>query len=299
MKKIVSLLMAALITLGACSAAFALEVGESRVVLGANLTDEQKAEAYAYFGIAPENTVELTVTNGDERMYFEGKLPDEKLGRVALSCICFVVKPEGSGLNIRTHNINYCTAEMYRSALTSAGITDADIMVWAPYELSGTAALTGIYKAYEDMTGRLLDSYAKDLGIEELIATGQLAEYVGSADALSIINDMKKILDETMDMSDADVMQRIRDVAADYDVTLDDEQTKQVFRLCRQFEGLSAEEIQQRLVNMAKAAQKAQSFGEVLSNAFESVAEFFRSIGEFFAEVWNHWFGGNNVDMEN
>ena len=286
--------MAALITLGACSAAFALEVGESRVVLGANLTDEQKAEAYAYFGVDPSQTVELTVTNGDERMYFAGKLPDERLGRVALSCIYFVVKPEGSGLNIRTHNINYCTAQMYSNALTSAGITDADIIVWAPYELSGTAALTGIYKAYEDMTGRLLDSYAKDLGIEELIATGELAEYVGSADALSIINDLKKILDETKNMSDADVMQRIRDIGEDYDVTLNDEQCDQIFRLCRQFEGLSAEEIQQRLVNMAKAAQKAQSFGEKLTNAFESVAEFFRQVGEFFAEIYNKWFGGSD-----
>ena len=293
MKKIVSLLMAALIALGACSSAFALEVGESRVVLGANLTDEQKAEAYAYFGVDPAQTVELTVTNGDERMYFAGKLPDERLGRVALSCIYFVVKPEGSGLNIRTHNINYCTAQMYSNALTSAGITDADIIVWAPYELSGTAALTGIYKAYEDMTGRLLDSYAKDLGIEELIATGELAEYVGSADALSIINDLKKILDETKNMPDEDVMQRIRDIAQDYEVTLDDEQCKQIFRLCRQFEGLSAEEIQQRLVNMAKAAQKAQSFGEVLTNAFESVAEFFRQVGEFFSEIFEKWFGGS------
>lgn len=294
MKKTVSLLLAAIITLGICSSAFALDVGESRVVLGANLTDAQKAEAYSYFGIEPSQTVELTVTNGDERMYFEGKLPDERLGRVALSCIYFVVKPEGSGLNIRTHNINYCTAEMYSNALTSAGITDADIIVWAPYELSGTAALTGIYKAYEDMTGRLLDSYAKELGIEELIATGELAEYVGSEDALAIIRDLKKILDETKDMSDADVMQRIRDIAADYDVTLNDEQAGQIFRLCRQFEGLSAEEIQKRLVNMTKAAQKWQNFGDVLSNAFESVADFFRQVGEFFAEIFDKWFGGNN-----
>lgn len=298
MKRIIALFLAALFTVFACSAAFALEVGESRVVLGANLTAEQKAEAYNYFGIAPENTVELTVTNGDERMYFEGKLPDERLGRVALSCIYIVKTAEGSGLNIQTCNINYCTAEMYRSALTSAGITDANIMVWAPYQLSGTAALTGIYKAYEDITGRLLDDYAKDLGIEELIATGELAEYIGSDEALAIINDVKNILDETKGMSDEDVMQKIRDIAADYQVSLTDDQLKQVFTLCRMFEGLSAEEIQQRLVGMAKAAQKAQSFGQVLTNAFESVAEFFRSVGEFFARVWNNWFGGNNVETE-
>lgn len=298
MKRFVSLLLAALFIMGACTAAFALEQGESRAAIGANLTADQKAEAYRYFGVEPENTVELTVTNADERMYFEGKLPDERLGRVALSCIYIVATGDGSGLNIQTHNINYCTPEMYRNALISAGITDADIKVWAPYEMSGTAALTGIYKAYEDMTGRLLDDYAKDLGIEELIATGELAEYIGSEDALAIINDVKKILDETKGMSDEEVMAKIREIAADYDVELNDEQLNQVYTLCRMFEGLSAEEIQQRLVNMAKAAQKAQSFGEALSNAFESVAEFFRSVGEFFARVWNNWFGGGTSTNE-
>ncbi len=290
MKKFIALLMAALLTLGACTAAFAMEEGESRAALGANLTAEQKAAAYAYFGITPEQTVELIVTNHDERMYFEGKLPDNRLGRVALSCIYIVATAKGSGLNISTHNINYCTAEMYKNALTSAGITDANIVVWAPYEMSGTAALTGIYKAYEDMTGRLLDDYAKDLGIEELIATGELAEYIGSDEALSIINDVKKILDETQKMDDEAVMQRINDIAADYDVTLTDEQQKQIFTLARMFEGLSAEEIQQRLINMTKAAQKWQSFGEILTNAFESVADFFRQVGEFFKEVWDKWF---------
>ena len=290
MKKILALLMAALMTVGAASAAFAMEVGESRVVLGANLTEEQKAAAYAYFGTSPENTVELTVTNHDERMYFEGKLPDERLGRVALSCIYIVARPEGTGLNVSTCNINYCTPEMYRNALASAGITDAYIVVWAPYEMSGTAALTGIYKAYEDMTGKLLDDYAKDLGIEELIATGELAEYLGTDEALSIINEVKKILDETQKMDDDAVMQRIRDIARDYDVTLTDEQQKQIFTLARMFEGLSAEEIQQRLINMTKAAQKWQSFGEILTNMFESVAEFFRQVGEFFTDIYNKWF---------
>ena len=33
---------------------------------------------------------------------------------------------------------------MYKNALTTAGITDADVKVTAPFEASGTAALTGI-----------------------------------------------------------------------------------------------------------------------------------------------------------
>lgn len=43
---------------------------------------------------------------------------------------------------------------MYKNALTTAGITDADIIVAGPKPISGTAALVGIFEAYEAMTGK-------------------------------------------------------------------------------------------------------------------------------------------------
>lgn len=291
MKKFTAIILLAIFSVFACIPAFAMSEGDRRLVLGADLTEDQKAEAIEYFSIAEETPL-LTVTNRDERQYFEGKLPDAKLGHVALSSIYIVAKAPGSGLDIKTHNINYVTPDMYESALISAGITDADISIWAPRPISGTAALTGIYKAYEDMTGRFLDSQAKELGIEELIATGKLAEYVGSEEALSIIRDVKKILDETRHMSDEDVMVKIHGIAEDYNVTLTDEQADQIFRLARMFEGLSAEEIQQRLVNMANAAKDAQSFGETVQGIIRSIGEFIEMIGNFFTDIWNNWFGG-------
>ena len=293
MKRVVSILLAALIVLGVCGTAFAMKEGERRLVLGSDLTDAQRIEAIEYFGVQDQDVQVLFVTNADERQYFEGKLPDKKLGHVALSSIYIVAKAPGSGLDITTHNINYVTPEMYENALISAGITDAEIRIWAPRPISGTAALTGIYKAYEDITGRILDDAAKDLGIEELIATGELAEYIGSEDALAIINDLKKILDETKYMTDDEVMDKIDSIAADYNAELTDEQAKQIFTLARMFEGLSAEEIQQRLVNMAKAAQKAQSFGETVQSVINSIGEFIKTVGDFFKDVWNRWFGGN------
>lgn len=294
MKKFLAILLSAVMVLGLCGSAFAMAENESRVVLGADLTDEQKAEALEWFGVTDENTMLMTVTNKDERQYFEGKLPDSRLGHVALSSIYIVGTAAGTGLNIETHNINYCTAEMYENALISAGITDAKIKIWAPRPISGTAALTGIYKAYEDMTGRMLDDAAKDLGIEELIATGQLAEYIGSEEALSIIRDVKKILDETRSMDDDAVMARIDEIAADYNATLTQEQKKQIFTLARMFEGLSAEEIQQRLVNMANAAQKANTFTETVQSIIQSIGQFIETVGKFFTDIFNKWFGGAN-----
>ena len=51
---------------------------------------------------------------------------------------------------------------MYKNALATAGVTDANIIVAGPFQLSGTAALVGIFKAYEEMTGDNLDEEVVD-----------------------------------------------------------------------------------------------------------------------------------------
>ena len=50
---------------------------------------------------------------------------------------------KGNGIKVSTYNINYCTAGMYKNALATAGISDANIIVAGPFALSGTAALVG------------------------------------------------------------------------------------------------------------------------------------------------------------
>ena len=53
---------------------------------------------------------------------------------------------------------------------------------------SGTGALAGIYKAYEDMTGTTLSEAAKDTAVEELIVTGELQDALGDVSSLSLIH---------------------------------------------------------------------------------------------------------------
>ena len=134
-------------------AALADEDGEERITMGADLTDRQREAVYADFGIEEGSVTELSVTNKEERSYLEGLVPDGKIGSVALSCIYIKTLPAGSGMSVEIHNINYCTEDMYINALTTAGITDAQVIVSAPFPVSGTGALTGAYKAYEDITG--------------------------------------------------------------------------------------------------------------------------------------------------
>ena len=269
-------------------AALAVDSGEERVTMGADLTDRQREAVYQDFGIEEGAVKELTVTNDEERSYLEGLVPDGKIGSVALSCIYIKTLDEGSGLSIELHNINYCTEDMYINALTTAGISDASVIVSAPFPVSGTGALTGAYKAYEDITGKSLSNLAKAAGAEELVVTGELAEYIGSEDATQMINELKSMLDKTQNMTDDEVRVEIQKLADMYNVALTSAQLEQVLSLVRKLEGLDADQLQKQLVNIAKAAETANKAGEVASVVYDDVKGFFASVGNFFSGV----FGG-------
>lgn len=259
-----------------------------RVTMGADLTEVQRAAVYRDFGIEEGSVRELTVTNAEERAYLEGLVPDRKIGSVALSCIYITTLDPGAGLDITIYNINYCTEQMYVNALTTAGITDAKVIVSAPFPVSGTGALTGVYKAYEDITGVALNDLAKLVGAEELVVTGELAEYIGSTEAAEIVSQLKNILDQTQAMSDAEVRDEIRRIAEMYSVNVTDAQVEQLLNLVRKLEGLDTGELQQRLAGLAKTAQSVNTVSDTISRVYESVKDFFASIGDFFVRL----FGG-------
>ena len=271
--------------------AFAYQAGEARAVIGANLDQEQVAAVYKDFGIERGSVEEIIVTNADEREYLEGLVDDKKIGSVALSCVYITLLEEGAGLSISTNNINWCTEQMYVNALTTAGITDANVIVSAPFAVSGTAALTGVYKAYEDITGQSLSNLAKSVGAEELILTGQLAEYIGSEEAAALINELKGILDITETMSDSDVKKEIQKLADQYNVQVTETQIDQILKLCRQMEKLDVAELKEKLLSITQTVEKAvnakQKVNDTISTVTEKVSKFIGSVTGFFAGLFN------------
>lgn len=274
-----------------------IKEGDWRVVMGADLTSEQRAQVYSVFGIenADGDPHMLNVTNAEERFYFEGKIPSEQIGTRSISCIYIKALKKGKGLEVRSHNIDYCTVDMYTNVLQTVGITDALVIVAAPTSVSGTAALTGIYKAYESLTGQILSDYLKAAGIEELITTGQLAELIGSDDATAIITELKKILDQTQNMSDEEVEQKIREIAAEYNVTLTDNQVTQIRILARTLEGLDVEQIRDRVMGLANATSGWERFTDAVSTVVEDIGNFFKDIAKFLTELFDKMFGGEKA----
>lgn len=289
MKRIISFLLAVLLTASMAAPAYG-EVNQSRAVIGADLTEEQIESVYGMFGVSRGVPIELKMTNAEERTYLEGYVDDSLIGTRSISCVYVELLPQGSGMSITTSNINWCTGEMYISALATAGVTDAKIIVASPFEVSGTAALSGVYKAYEDMTGKKLDDLAKLVSTQELTITGELAAEIGAMDSTSIVNELKMMLDVTKTMSDDEIRAQIEEIAGRYNVRLTGTQVDQLLSLCRALEKLDGdalkarvEDVQDTLKKVSDAKNKVVGFVQGVKKVVDSVAGFFDRIKDIIA----------------
>lgn len=284
MKKLLSLLLAVCMVFGLCVPALAANTGEARAVIGANLSDDQIATVYGQFGLERGSVTELTVTNAEERDYLEGLVEESVIGTRSISCVYIKLLEEGKGLTVSTNNISWCTEDMYRSALMTAGIYDAEVKVGAPFSVSGTAALTGIYKAYEDITGTELVEEAKEVAADELVTTAELAEEIDEADAVAIVNELKLMLDEIEKMSDEELRAQIEEIAADYGYTLDSALVDKLISLCRGLQGLSIADLQEKveqfkgtLETVSQYADQALTFGQKVVQFIQNVIAAFKN----------------------
>lgn len=288
MKKVISLILCVLM-LGSCMA-FADAIEGSRTVIGADLDADDIAYVYKEFGISRGDVKELTVTNAEEREYLKGLVDESLIGTKSISCVYIEALDEGKGLDVQVKNITWCTPDMYMNAMVTAGITDANVRIAAPFDVSGTAALTGIYKAYEDITGKKLDEDAKLVGTQELTVTAELAEEIGSTDSAAIVNQLKLILDETKDMTDDELREEIKKIAEEYDVTLTDSQIDSLISLCRSMEKLDTaalkekvEQVQQYLKDIVSKQGEIKQF---LSNVADTVTEFVNKVVSFIRGIF-------------
>ena len=293
-RKILSILLCLSLVSGLLGGASVLAAKDGEcTVIGADLTNAQTEEVYAVFGLERGSVRELSMTNAEERVWLEGYVDDSLIGTSSISCVYIRLLPEGSGADVSVHNVTWCTEEMYRSALETAGITDVKVIVASPFEVSGAAALAGIYKAYETLSGSTLDDTAKQMGAQELVTTADLADQLGQFGAETIVGKVKSVLGETAGMTDEALGEQIRSIAAEYHITLTDYQVRQLIKLCRQMEKLSDLELAEKIQDLQDKANKisemndkAQEAKETLSSVAESVKGFIEKVGDFFAGLF-------------
>ena len=282
MKKLFALFTAALLLLTPVAA---LADGNSRIVFGGDLTEKQRTAMLKEFNVKEDAVETLTVTIDEEKAYLGNLVPADKIGSRSLSSIYIQSASEGNGIDVTTNNITWVTSDMYISALTTAGIKDATIHVSSPVKVSGTAALAGIFKAYEDITGKELDTTQKEVAGEELVLTGDLGDAIGSEQATALINELKKMLDQIKGMTDAEVREQVLLVAKQVGVTLTDDQVNQIVALLRK---LSNSNIDPQM--LLEQAQKVQNLINTMNQVQEKTSGFTAQV----VHVWqsfSNWVG--------
>lgn len=291
MKRMLSLLLSALLLLSVLPGAAAVgdvPTDQAVVVIGADLMEDQVEQIYTMFGLTRGTLPELTVTNAEERAELRGLMDEAVIAMRSLTCVYVQKLEKGAGLNVTTYNISSCSATMFLNAMLTAGIDDANVLVGAPYPVGGTEALTGIYKAYEALTGVPLDATARELGTRELTMTGDLGSAIGREDSSGIIGDLKQILNETAKMTDQQLRRRIEQIAGEHNVKLTERQIQQLITLCRSLEKLgvssfptSREELQDTWEKVTETKDKVVGFFQSLRDTWESVRNFMDKVSNF------------------
>lgn len=260
------------------------------LALGADLSAQEQMTVLSLLGLDDINVDDydiISITNADEHEYLDKYLDASIIGTRALSSVLVVGKEAGNGIRVTTKNISYCTEGMYRNALLTAGIEDADITVAGPFSISGTAALVGAIKAYETMTGEEVSDANLDAANDELVLTGKLVEEIGDSEkAEDLIALVKKEVAENNLTSAEDIQNVIEQACEELDIHLSADNKQQIADLMKKIEGLDldvdklkdqAKDLYQKLEDLDFHVDK-ESVGNFFTRIIQAIVDFFRGL---------------------
>lgn len=296
-KRFITLSLTAVLSLSSLGLVFA--DGARVVTLGSNLTQAQKDTMLKYFGVNKDEVVILEVNNQEERKYLQGVASEAQLGKKTYSCAYVEPTKSGSGINVKTANITWATPAMVATTLSTAGLTDADVVIAANFPVSGTGALTGIMKAFEDATGKPLEEDKKELASEELITTGDLGDDIGQDKATGIVNDVKTEIIKNNTKDTVQIAETINNVVNNYNVTLTDEQIAKLEGLMEKIskQDYDYSEMKNALESVSNVVnENLSAIGEnVNTGFFDGIKNFFTGIGDWFKGLFSGESDGSSI----
>lgn len=265
------------------------ENDEPHLALGADLTAEQQKTVLDLMGIEASDLDQydvVYVNNEEEHEYLDDYIASSEIGTRSLSSVVIVKTEKGSGVNVSTYNINYCTAGMYKNALATAGIEDADIIVAGPFPLSGTAALVGVFKAYKEMTGESLDEDAVDAAMDELVTTGIIEESIdGDPEKVeAMIAELKEMIANGELADEEDIREAIDSASEKYGLNLSQDDIDKLLSLLMKLKDLDID--WGNVIDQAKDWAKVinDKFGDQIKEAVTSEG-FWDKVASFFQKI--------------
>lgn len=259
--------------------------GDMIVTLGENLTPEQKNMLLAEMK-APTDVQAITVTNAEEHQYLGDYIAKSLIGTKALSSSAITFEQAGTGLTVTTKNINWVTEEMYINALATAGVKDASVYVTAPSSVSGTAGLTGIIKAYEVSTDKVIPEDVKQAANQEMVTTATLGDEIGTDQAAALVTKIKEKMAETKPETEADTRVIIDAAAQELGITLTEPQVQSLLDLFTKLKELNIDwnavgdqlTVAKEKLDTFLQSEEGQTFIEKIKSGFTSLIDAIKSL---------------------
>ncbi|RKD22989.1 hypothetical protein BEP19_12215 [Ammoniphilus oxalaticus] len=260
--------------------------GDVIITLGENLNEQQKTALLSEMG-NPEEPLIVYVTNQEEHKYLGEYISKAQIGTRAISSSRIIIGEKDSELSVTTHNITWVSDDMYMNAMSTAGVKDAEVYVTAPFAVSGTAALTGILKAYETTMNIKIPEEQKQVANEEMVKTAKLSESIGDDKAVQFMNEVKQEIAKNPPKTTEDIRALIQRVAEQLGIQLTGDELNGLVSLFDKMRNLNID-WQQVGKNLEIAKGK---FDEIMQQ--EETKNFLSAFGAFFKKlisIINGWF---------
>ncbi|MGN5650710.1 DUF1002 domain-containing protein [Bacillus sp. Brlt_9] len=289
MKKIVSKLGVSIMAVGILGSTGTSIVradaapGDVIVTLGENLSIQQKDKLLDEMKVKEKDVDIVYVSNKEEHKYLGDYIPKSQIGSKAISSAKITLGEKNTGLIVETEHVNYITNNMYLNALSTAGVKDAKVYITAPFDVSGTGALTGIIKAYEVSSGKKIDEVQKKIANEEMVTTAKLAENkeIGQEKAANFMNQVKQDITAEEPKTQEDMKAIIQKNAKEMEVPLTQEEQEQLVSLFDKIKGLN---INWEKVNETLGAAKEKWDNFVNSDEGQNIIHSFTALVK---SLWN------------
>ncbi len=272
---------------------------QKAVSLGANLTEAQKQQMLKEFNINKNEAKIIEITNDDIRIQLgmDRSKPVPASSKSISSSYVEVL--DKGGIRVKANNLTEVTPTMLMNALLTSGVTDANVIASAPYPVTGTAALAGILKGFEDATGEELSLNQKEAARDEIKVTTDLGNNVTKEDgtkldkdeAAVIINDIKTQIIKDSPKNDIDIENIVVNITNNYGVELPKKERAQVVKLMSDINKLdynyndmkeSLNQMNKNLKETLKEMGKEIKESGIFEKLWNKIKEFFSWIGDLF-----------------
>lgn len=178
---------------------------------------------------------------------------------------------QGIKVDVDSSKISVVTPKMYANALKSSGIDNGYVVVTAPVQSSGEAALAGVLKSYELAVGAPIPESAKKAATQELYTEDQIANQTGqNPDKIADLFEQVKNEVQKQNLQDpAQIKVIVINIANNLSINLSDQQAQQI-------------------ANTISNSQKVQSDLTAFKQQLQSVSSQFNQSNGILDQIWGY-----------